>query len=126
MAQNQFRILTDEHIAGAIVQQLRNNGVDVARVEDTIGKGTPDPDVLEYAYQHGYTFLTHDEAIVAHTTSRLNSGKSHAGVFIAPNHLRGKKGIGPVVEYVTEWHEVIAAGAATLQDEVYNQVNYVK
>lgn len=125
MAQNQLRILTDEHIAKAIVQQLRNKGVDVDRVEDTVGKGTLDPAILEYAYDNGCTFLTHDEAIVGHTTNRLNSGKNHNGVFIAPNHLRGTKGIGPIVKYVTEWHEMIVGGAATLQGDVYNQVNYV-
>jgi hypothetical protein len=126
MAQNQFKILTDEHIAGGVVQQLRKNGVMVERVEDTVGKGTPDPDVLEYANQHGYTLLTHDESIVAHITNRLNSGSNHCGVFIAPNQFRGSKGIGRIVDYVTEWHELIIGGAASLQNDVYNQVNYVK
>ena len=126
MVQSQFRILTDEHIASGVVQQLRKNGVKVERVEDTVGKGTPDPDVLEYAYQHGYTLLTHDEALVGHTTNRLDSGKSHCGVFIAGDHLKGSNGIGRIVGEIVFWHTATQDGAANLQNDVYNQVNDIK
>jgi hypothetical protein len=125
MAQNQFRILTDEHIVGAIVQQLRHNGVDVARVEDTIGKGTPDPDMIQYAHENGYCLLTHDEQILGHVKNRTNEGLEHSGLFVAGNHLHGNKGIGRIVEEITFWHNAIINNAANVEDDVYNQVNYI-
>jgi hypothetical protein len=125
MAQQRFMIITDEQIAMAVVIQLRKQGVFVERVEDTVGKGTPDPEILEYAFAKGYTLLTHDERIVGHVTDRLDAGNNHAGVFIAPNHLRGSKGIGSLVAEMAFWHEAITSGAATLQDDVYNQIKYI-
>jgi len=126
MAQNQFMILTDEHIAGGVVQQLRKNGVKVERVEDTVGKGTPDPDVLEYAHQNGYTLLTHDERITNHVKSRTDAGLHYNGVFIAGDHLKGTKGIGRIVSEIVFWHTAILNGAANIEVDVYNQVNYIK
>jgi hypothetical protein len=84
MAQR-FKILTDEHIAKAVVTQLRKNSVFVEHVEDTIGKGTLDPDILEYAHTHGFTLLTHDERIVSHISARLDAGNDHSGIFVALN-----------------------------------------
>jgi predicted nuclease of predicted toxin-antitoxin system len=125
MAQQRFMILTDEQVAKAIVTQLRNHGVVVERVEDTVGKGTLDPELLEYAYTNGYTLLTHDERIVGHITARLETGKEHAGVFIALHHLRNSKGVGQIIEEIVFWHQAVQAGAATLQNDVYNQIRYI-
>ena len=126
MAQNQFKILTDEHIAGGVVQQLRKNGVTVERVEDTVGKGTPDPDVLEYAHQHGYVLLTHDEHIRRHLKVRNDAGLDHSGIFIAGDHLKGVDGVGTIVSELTFWHTAILNGAANIALDLYNQVNYIK
>ncbi|MDQ7025876.1 MAG: DUF5615 family PIN-like protein [Anaerolineae bacterium] len=126
MIENQFKILTDEHIAKAIVQQLRKNGVIVDRVEDTVGKGTPDPDLIEYAHQNNYCLLTHDEHIVSHVKNRANAGFQHSGVFIAGDHLKKPEGIGRIVSEIIFWHSAMLEGAASIQNDVYNQVNYIK
>ena len=125
MAGGEFAILTDEHIHRNIVTQLRARGMTVERVEDTVGKSTLDPKVLDYAYNNGLALLTHDESIGEHITERFNDGKGHAGVFIAPNHLRGSSGIGRIVAEMIFWHEAVASGAASLENDVYNTTHYI-
>src|SRR5690349_12212626 len=114
MSQAKFLSLVDENMSNAVAEQLQRRGVDTIRVIDVLPTGTKDDRLQEYAYQHGYTLLTHDENIRSHIDNRPSEGKEHCGVFIAPNALQGPKGIGRIVEYVTEYDELIKAGAATL------------
>jgi predicted nuclease of predicted toxin-antitoxin system len=128
MAQSQsnFKILADVHIPAAVVEQLRKRGVTIETVPDLLGQDTPDPDILEYANQHGYTVLTHDKKMQKHVNDRVATGKEHCGVFIGGDHLQGDKGIGKIVANVVFMQEAIAGEAATLQDEVYNQIKWIK
>ena len=69
--------------------------------------------------------LTHDKEITRHIVTRHRKGKGHAGVFIAGKHLQGQRGIGTIVTFILEYNELIVAGAATVQDDVYNHVTYI-
>ena len=89
MAQERFRILADENIANAVVEQLIKNGVDATRLIAVLPESTPDPDVLEFAFNEGYTILTHDERITRHIKVRQDAGQEYCGVFIAGDHLQG-------------------------------------
>lgn len=120
-----FRILTDVHITPAVAEQLRRQGVDAVRVVDTMPQDTPDPDILEFAFQNSFTVLTHDKKMQIHVNERVDAGLEHLGVFIAADHLQGQTGIGRIVAEVVFVHEAIQAGAATLENDVYNQVKWI-
>ena len=122
---NTFKLLADENIAGAVIDQLAGKGVEIRRVSHVLPEGTPDPDVLAYAHENGYVLLTHDEQITRHIATRHKEEKRQGGVFIAGHHLQGQRGIGTIVTFIVEYHELIAGGAGTLQDDVYNQITYI-
>lgn len=122
---NEFKLLADENVAGAVIDQLSRKAVAIRPVSDTLPEGTPDPDLLEFAHENGYALLTHDEHITHHIAARRAEGKAHAGVFIAGHHLQGRAGIGAIVAVIVEYNELIQGGAATVRDDVYNQVIYI-
>ncbi|MCE2473531.1 MAG: DUF5615 family PIN-like protein [Anaerolineae bacterium] len=122
---NAFKLLADENIAVAVIDELISRDVDISRVRDVISEDTPDPDLLEYAHANGYALLTHDQKITGHIAARHRKGKGHAGLFIAGKHLQGEHGIGTIVTSILEYRALIAAGAGTVQDDVDNLVNYI-
>jgi hypothetical protein len=117
---NTFKLLADENIATAVIDQLASQGVEIRRVTHILPEGAPAPVVLAYALENGYALLTHDEQITDHITTRHREGIGHAGVFIAGHRLQGDRGIGIIVTFILDYHELIAEGAGTLQDDVYN------
>ena len=46
---NTFKLLADENIAAAVIDQLDGKGVEIRRVSRLLPEDTPDPDVLAYA-----------------------------------------------------------------------------
>lgn len=122
---SEFKLLADENIAGAVIEQLTKGSVEIHRVSDFLPEGTPDPDMLEFAHKNGYALLTHDERITQHIADRHKEGKEHGGVFVAGHHLQGQTGIGTIVKFITEYAELIVVGAATVQNDVHNQIIYV-
>jgi predicted nuclease of predicted toxin-antitoxin system len=125
MARSLFKVLVDENMSRAITNQLIQKGVHAVQVQDILPPSTKDPELLEYAYQHGYSLATHDERITEHITERQNANKEHCGIFIAVNRLQGPSGIGKIVEEIVFYDEAIKGGAATLGDSVYNQLIYI-
>ncbi len=117
-----FKVMADEHVANALVQQLNEKGVHAVRLIDHLPTGTPDPEVLAYCHQQRYALITLDEPMRGHIQDRLDKGLEHAGVFIGTNKLQGTKGIGKIVNLIVFYHEAIATGAATVTDDVYNKV----
>jgi predicted nuclease of predicted toxin-antitoxin system len=120
-----FKILADTNMPFAVVEQLRLRGVEAEYLIHLLPENTKDPDILEYAYENGFTIITYDKKIQSHVNERAEAGKEHPGVFIALDHLQGSHGIGKIVEELGLWHEAIAGGAASLEDEVYNQVRWI-
>lgn len=120
-----FKLLADENIAVAVINQLISRDIDITRVRHVMPEGTPDPELLEYAHENGYALLTHDQKIARHIATRHREGKGHAGVFIARKHLQGEHGIGTILTSILEYHALIAAGAGTVQDDVVNHVKYI-
>jgi len=118
----ELKILADENIANAVVEQLVKNGIEAERVQNVLPESTHDLDVLEYCYQHGFALVTHDKDIRRHIKARTNEGKGHAGIFIAGTHLQGTKGIGAIVNFIVFYKDAINEGAATIEDDVYNKI----
>ena len=63
-----FPILTDEHVSSALVKALRNAGWLVHRVEDEpgLGKGSLDDKVFAYAAERGWVWLSRDQRALRH------------------------------------------------------------
>ena len=117
-----FVVMADEHLANAVVEQLNQKGVYAVRLIDYLQAGTPDPEVLEFCFQHSYALITLDKRMRGHIQARANDGLEHAGVFIGTEDLQGTKGIGIIVNFIVFYHEAIMIGAATVANDVYNKV----
>lgn len=120
-----IKLLADENIAVAVIDQLISRDIDITRLCHVMSEGTPDPDLLEYAHENGYALPTHDMKITRHIAARHREGKGHAGVFIASKHLQEEHGIGAIVTAILEYNALIVAGAGTAQDDVDNLVTYI-
>jgi hypothetical protein len=86
--------LLDEHLRGPLwhgIQQHNAKGaqvLDVLRVGDPPAPplGTPDPDNLLWAEQHGRIIVTEDRRTMpVHLADHLQAGHHSPGVFISPH-----------------------------------------
>jgi len=75
-----IRFYTDEHVARAVVNGLRQRGVDVLTVTEAGTLGASDEMHLERARAEGRVLLTQDDDFL-----RLHAeGREHAGIVYAP------------------------------------------
>ena len=125
MQQRQLKILTDEHIHGSVVDQLRVHGVDAMRVQDIGFRTTPDERILERATQEGRSVVSINYDFNRLHTAWLQAGRSHCGIFRPAHYLKGATGIGPIVTTIREYHDLIAQGAGTVEDDIYNRMFYI-
>lgn len=116
--------MTDENIPNAVVVELQKCGVETTRLIDILVVGTPDPQVLEFCHENGYVLITSDERIRGHVQSRMDAGKDHAGVFIV-SQSSGQSLIGKIVDELCFLNLAIQEEAASLKNDVYNQIIYI-
>lgn len=101
-----IRYLTDEHIPNALVDALRDRGVEVVRIRDIGLASTPDPDILEWAALHTYVFVTFDRSTVpGFAYDRVRAGLPVPGVAVVDNTL-------PVGVMLDDLHTAAACGTA--------------
>jgi hypothetical protein len=123
---SRLRIFTDEHIDKAVVEQLRQRGIDVLRCEDAGMKSTDDSILLEYATQNGFVLLSMDRDVTRLAAQWATEGKHHGGIFYAPMaQFKGQAGIGSIVRFCTAWSARIENQLDTLSDNIHNQLLYV-
>ena len=79
-----------------------------------------DGEHLEYATSQGRTVITGDADFLVLDAQWHSSGKHHAGIIYLPPDR--KDAIGTIVAYMVFLHQAIAAGAADLTTDVYDQV----
>jgi uncharacterized protein with PIN domain len=78
-----IKFYTDEHVSRAVVQGLRQRGVDVITVSEAGMLGASDQEHLARALKEGRVIFTHDDDFL-----RLHAaGVSHAGVVYAPHRM---------------------------------------
>lgn len=79
-----FPLYCDENAqALALVQMLRESGVDCETANDAAIAGTNDPDVLSYAAAVGRAVLTHDRGDFQRIHKEwMLAGRNHAGILI--------------------------------------------
>lgn len=80
-------ILADEHVDRAFVLTLRQEGFDVATVEEDYPQGITDERHLAESLETGRVILTHDDDF-----TRLGMERDHAGIirFSNQNHAPGE------------------------------------
>lgn len=100
------RFLLDEHLGGPLWRAIdRYNArsdrlaIDAYRVGEPPAppRGTPDPDLLEWAGAHGCILVTRDRATMpAHLEERLSRDQHSPGVFL----LRSDWSIGDLIDFL--------------------------
>lgn len=56
-----YRILVDENTSPRVAELLRGKGHDAAHVSEALEVGVTDGEIADYAREHGYVVLTHDD-----------------------------------------------------------------
>ncbi len=120
---DQIKFYTDSHVAKAVAAQLRRRGVDIVRCQDVGMANAKDHEHLAYATAQERTVVTSDEDFIALDAEWRKQGNPHCGVVYIRPHNR--EAIGTIVRELLFYHEAVVGGAATLERDVYNQVNRV-
>jgi hypothetical protein len=120
-----LRFYTDTHIARAVAEQLRAHGVDIVRCEEVGLAEASDLEHLDYATQQGRVMITQDKDFLRLHSEWQQQNKSHAGIMFCLPHLRGLKYAGVIIRLCLDYHELIAGGAGTLEEDIINQVVYI-
>lgn len=95
-----LRLVSDENFNGDIVRGLfrRHAEFDLVRVQDVGLMQTPDPDILEWAANHGRVLLSHDVSTVPPAAyRRVGDGKPMLGVFILSDRMPIGQAIGEIL-----------------------------
>lgn len=94
-----MRLLLDEMYPRAIADQLRGRGHDVTSVHDAPGRGSPDPDILEYARTEGRTLVTENVRDFRPLAERLiEAGGSHGGLVFTTDRRWPRTNIGALID----------------------------
>jgi len=79
MGQKKIKFYTDEHVAKAVINGLRQRGVDVLTVSEAGMHGASDKEHMAFARKEGRAIFTHDVDFL-----RLHAGGAkHAGIVYA-------------------------------------------
>src|SRR5258708_8666171 len=117
-----LRFYTDTHIAKAVAEQSRQQGVDVIRCEEVEMAEADDFQHLAYAADHKRAIVTNDQGFSGHHRVWLAQGRHHAGIFLI---TKDKDNIGMIVTDLVFWHDAIRLGAANLENDVNDQIVYL-
>lgn len=76
-----FPLLTDENVAGPIIEGLRAHGWDILRVVDVFGERSDDPVVFGYAVEQGRVLVSTDTDTLAVGKAWLVQGRAFRLVY---------------------------------------------
>ncbi|MEP7284401.1 MAG: DUF5615 family PIN-like protein [Chloroflexota bacterium] len=117
-----IKFYTDTHIDKAVMVQLRLSGIDSIRCEEVGRAEADDFEHLTYAASEQRSIVTNDQGFTGHHRQWLEAGKHHAGIFLI---TKDKENIGLIVNTLLFWHEAITIGAADLEKDVVDQIQYL-
>ncbi len=83
-----LRLASDADVHGDILRGLRRRlpEIDLRRSQDVFPRGTPDPEILEWAAQGGRILLTNDRStMVGFAYQRVRLGMAMPGVIVTNN-----------------------------------------
>lgn len=73
----------DENVARQIADGLRSRGIDVITAEEDGHRRTPDPIVMDRAFQLGRVLFSHDLDMVSIANQRIQDGELFIGLVYA-------------------------------------------
>jgi len=93
---------------------------------EEIGLGdAKDEEHLTYAAREGRILITRDADFTRLDAEWRVQGKAHQGIFYCLPHLQGKSAIGKIVSVCLEYNDLIMGGAASIDEDIANQIIYV-
>jgi hypothetical protein len=110
--------LCDHDLNEAIYDGVRRREpvIEIIRVREVGLREASDPEVLEYAAQHGLIVVSHDaNTMTAHAYNRIAQGEKMSGLFV----VQQKSPIGPVVS------NLVLIWSATDSEEWEGRVQYL-
>lgn len=110
----------DTHVPKAAAEQLRKRGIEVLRCEEVGMANADDTDHLEFAASQRCTLVSHDRDFWTLHAEWLEQGLHHCGVVLFSRQFQGN--IGKIVMELSELAHMIALGAGSLEEDVYNQI----
>ena len=102
---------TDENVARAVINGLRQRGVDVLSVPETNLLGASDEEQLEFALEQGRVIFTHDDDFLRLAAT----GTKHAGMVYGSQQLP----LGASIRSLMLIYEVLTA------EEMQNQLEFL-
>jgi hypothetical protein len=121
-----FKLYTDVHIHKAVTTQLQLRGVDIIRCQDVGMQYAKDQEHLDYATREGRAIVAGDDDFLKLDAQWKDRGQEHAGIFYVEPAIRHlDRAVGILVRALWFYHEAVSEGAATVEEVVYNQVNYI-
>lgn len=121
-----LKFYTDTHIAKAVAIQLRIRGVDIVRCEEVGLAEANDITHLEYATSQGRAMVSRDADFLRHHVEWQARGRRHGGIFFVQDHLQGERAVGVIVHILYDYYELVSGGAATVEQDIANQVIYIR
>lgn len=122
-----LKFYLDTHISKEVAIQLRRRGIDVVvRCEETGMAEASDEEHLKYAAQEDRVMVSKDDDFIRlHILWQTIAAPhiSHAGIFFCGE--RNRPTIGEIVTFCTEMAELVAEDAASIEDDIINQVFYI-
>jgi hypothetical protein len=113
-----IRFLADADLNQAIVTGVRQRetALDFMTATEANLEGHGDPDVLEFAANHGRILVSHDTSTMpVHFSARLRSGRTSPGIFLA----RQRASVGQIIE------ALLLVWSASSPEEWAGQIHYL-
>jgi hypothetical protein len=113
-----LRLASDADVGGAIIRGLRRRepAIDLLRSQDFLPKGTPDPEVLQWAARDGRVLVSNDrKTMIGFAYARIAAGEPLPGVIITTN----KQPIGAAIA------EILIIAVCMAEDEMRDQVVFL-
>ncbi len=110
-----LRLASDADVNGEILRGLlrRMPEIDLARVQDTLPEGTPDPAVLAWAASENRVLITNDRnTMVGFAYQRVSAGESMPGLIVTTN----EQSIGSAIE------DILLIVEYMPEEEIQNQI----
>lgn len=109
-------LLLDEHVNVGAYQQLLARGLDVAHVLDAGLAGAPDPEVLQWAIDHGRVVVTRNDRDFAPLVQNLAATRvPFPGVLFLATSVR-QNDVGAHLRVIEDWVASFAAGDTSVTD----------
>lgn len=115
-----IRFYMDTHVPKQVAVQLQLRGIEVVRCQELGLENASDTEHLQYATEQLRTVITYDRDFLRLDAEWRTAEMFHAGIYYVRPEYQGD--VGTVVKELVFLAEAITAGAATLENDVYNQI----